>query len=335
MSANPFLSIGIFELIIVFGIFLVLVVIPVTLAAVLLSGHSSGEGRGFSVVGGILAALLIFGIPIAIGAVFLWGMRVSSQQKVIMNDSDDLDRSLEWRIEPVVPSQGGSIQKQAEVTSESPGSIDVPAPDASEPAEEVSPDGEEGDAAPAEDTSNTPVAEPALPTWVGAEPKMIDGAYVWPISVGPCLNEMECRAQLPGEVEKVITRYVAECEGEAADVRLPWSYVEKHILTDTYLETRDVNISPTERQPVVILHALLRFDHQANAMIRDAALRGNYARRALATAAGFGGVLWLLSLVWAYLRIDIATKGRYRGRLRLALAAVIAVPAVAAVLLIA
>ena len=38
---------------------------------------------------------------------------------------------------------------------------------------------------------------------------------------------------------------------------------------------------------------------------------------------GFGGVLLLVSVVWGYLKIDLATAGAYRWHLRLAAAAIL------------
>ncbi|GAB6167092.1 hypothetical protein JCM19992_30920 [Thermostilla marina] len=328
---------GVFELIIIAGVCLVPAAIVTAVMIALLSRQSREWRNGLHVFFWTVVALLIVGLPVVVGSLFLWTMRSASLLPPgIVAPTDAFDRSRELEIEPQMPPKVIPLQETVDVEPESTTTSESAAREAGEQAAE--PEAvEHGDDAPTstEDESGASDAVSARPQWVGGEPKMVDGVYQWPISVGPYLSEGECRARLRDEVEHAITRYVAECEGEAVAVRLPWSYVEEHLLADTYLETREVNISSTDRQPVVILHALLRFDHQANATIRDAALRVKYTNRALTAAAGLGGLLWLLSLVWAYLRIDIATKGRYRGRLRLALAAVMAVPVIAAALVIA
>jgi len=71
------------------------------------------------------------------------------------------------------------------------------------------------------------------------------------------------------------------------------------------------------------LHALLRFDGQTDKLLQSQWGETLAMGRVVGSGAILGAVLVLLTVVWGYLKIDLATAGAYRWRLRLAAAALI------------
>ena len=197
---------------------------------------------------------------------------------------------------------------------------------------EASESAEEGETS--EEEPAAAEAEPALaedrPDWVGSEPRKVDGAYqVW-ITVGPCLNRLECDRELPKELQKAIDEYAAVYMGRRSrgHVRLPLDYVQSEIVKEEWPEEKQVVITPTSQipkksVPMIQLHVLLEFDHAVNGRIQEEWDKLVVAERLYGMGALTAVVLALLFGVYAYLKIDLATGGAYRGRLRMAAAAVI------------
>lgn len=189
---------------------------------------------------------------------------------------------------------------------------------------------------PAEPSLATTIAGEPLssprPAWVDREPQLVDGVYEMPISVGPYLTIDECRAKLPEELHKAVSEYVKRHHpGTKASqqVRLPLDYIQQHLVQAQWEERKQFSVGPMMR-----LHVLLGFDRQASERIRETWTRLVVQER-IAVLAVIGTVaLLLLATVYGYLRADLATGGRYRGRLRLAATTAMAL-VIAAVVLIA
>jgi len=187
-------------------------------------------------------------------------------------------------------------------------------------------------------------AEPApavhRPDWVEAEPRKVGGAYQMAIAVGPYSTRLECDRELPEELNRAIDEYVSVYIGPRAcgHVRLPLQYIQDEIVKENWLEQKQVVISPKGQIPekrvaMAQLHVLLEFDHAVNARIQEAWNTVVVRERLYGVGALTATLLVLLSTVYGYLRIDLATGGAYRGRLRLAAAAVILIAIVAGLVL--
>ena len=184
---------------------------------------------------------------------------------------------------------------------------------------------------PTEETAAEGESRPTgeLADWVGTPPQKVKGVYRMPIEVGPYATREECDQELPKELHAAIDRYAATYLGRGArgQVRLPIDYVKSEIVKDECERKKEVKISP-EGQPekfadVLYVHVLLEFDRAVNARIEEEWNKALVAERLGGVGALGVLVFVLLGAVWSYLKIDLATGGAYRGRLRLVAAALV------------
>ena len=66
------------------------------------------------------------------------------------------------------------------------------------------------------------------------------------------------------------------------------------------------------------LHVLVEFDRDVKKRILDAHRSEIVAGRLWKMGIGSAAGLWFLAVIYGYLKIDLASGGSYRGRLRLA-----------------
>ncbi|MCC6124297.1 MAG: hypothetical protein IT426_05005 [Pirellulales bacterium] len=185
-------------------------------------------------------------------------------------------------------------------------------------AEKVSPPAE----APADSRPATTVIAPALPekpAWVD-RPLHREGSDYYADAVGdPFATPVECEAALAECVQrKAVDPYVEILVPNAiGGIRLP-THVLENLVVDRWVERR--NTSQGEMQ---ILHARVLIDRKAQDLIEAAQRQALVGRRLVPFGFSFGTGFLLLSAVWGYLKIDLATGGKRRGILRTALLAVI------------
>jgi len=168
-----------------------------------------------------------------------------------------------------------------------------------------------------------PSSDGKLPDWVGTSPHKAGGVYRMPIEVGPYSTREECDQELPAKLRAAVDEYAATYLGRGArgQVRLAIDYIQREIVKDECEQKQEVKISP-EGQPekfadVLYLHVLLEFDRAVNARIEEEWNQALVTER-LGGVAALGVLVFVfLGAVWSYLKIDLATGGAYRGRLRL------------------
>jgi len=186
----------------------------------------------------------------------------------------------------------------------------------------------------------TPAAKPASapakkpPAWVGAPPHVLGESYQKTIIVGPYPTRQDCDAELPNELQKELNRYVELCMGQPAGttrVELPYEFLREEVVRGEWEETIQ---SPRVGQ-MTQLHVLLQFDRKVKDRILEERQRAVVAGRLWMTGGGLAAMLWLLAVMYGYLRIDLATGGAYRGRLRFAAILAILGPVAAAILVAA
>lgn len=165
------------------------------------------------------------------------------------------------------------------------------------------------------------------PAWVDAPPSTTADAHEVAVKAGPWKTPIECQQSLDEEIAAAVDRYVAWRIGEDArqQVTLPADYARRHLIKDQWLEK--INTSVGE---MYNLHALLAFDRQVEGKLRDAWNETVAGARLVVASVVFGGVILLLGVVYGYLKIDLATGGAYRRRLRLAVAGILALVAAGA-----
>lgn len=177
----------------------------------------------------------------------------------------------------------------------------------------------------ADDGSAAPIsASEGKPAWVDREEPFKDGSvYKWPLELELAVDSAEAEEKyLPGAVHQAIRGYIDSRlrlgKRAAARVRLPQDYIVENLIVETWPEP--VHASTGD---FVKLHVLLEFDRETNRLIEQRWAQ-HVAGERLWMAGGLlaFGLLWLAS-AFAYLRIDLATEGRYRRRLRFVAAAAI------------
>ena len=158
------------------------------------------------------------------------------------------------------------------------------------------------------------------PAWVNAPPQLVGDAYQMSIAVGPYTTRAECDAKLPEALQEALGHYVDVCLGDQAvdDIRLPADYLRQQLVKAQWEETRQLSVGP-----MIWLHVLLQFDRKIKDRILEEHRQAIIGQRLHAAATWSAIGLALLTVAFGYLKIDLATGGVYRGRLRLAAAAAI------------
>jgi hypothetical protein len=161
----------------------------------------------------------------------------------------------------------------------------------------------------------------ARPEWLDRPARVSEGVYEAVVTAGPWDTPAECYASLPDAVERGVQQFITQYLGEeaAGRISLPVDYVNAEILKEKYPETVD---SPSFGR-MTRVHALLQFDRKVKDRVREDWARLQREQRLVYAGGGLGGLLLLMSIVYGYLKIDLATKGAYRGRLRVLSAAMI------------
>ncbi len=177
-------------------------------------------------------------------------------------------------------------------------------------------------AAVTETAESTKTASPgsARPAWVDRGQRVEDGVYQVAVESDPRQTAWESDRALAKKIEEAVDEFAAVYLGEeaASEVRLPQDYVDAKVVQERWSEKRNTSVGQ-----MIVLHALLKFDREVKDRIDRVRREALAARRLWYTGGGLGGVLLLLSVVYGYLKIDLATRGAHRRRLRVAAAAII------------
>lgn len=347
----------------VIGLFVLVVVgiggvVLVTLIAALAGSKSRSAGP-------ILVGLLLLPLGIVcllgVGAYFTFYQREAAQQARAQAEanyaraaarSEQLAREsadghlAHPRVEPPRPTyeEGTTSEIPVELpTADEATAESSEPPVADEPVDEAEPAPDAVETQPTEDSPADEVAAveddasvaliPAnkdRPAWVDREEPFKDGSvYKWPLELELAVDRAEAEQKyLAGAVNEAIRRYIPSrlrLESRAADVvHLPHDYIVENVIVDTWAEPVQASTGD-----FVKLHVLLEFDRETNRLIEERWAQHVAAQR-LWTAGGLLGVgLLVLASAFAYLRVDLATEGKYRGRLRIVAAAAILAVALA------
>ncbi len=170
--------------------------------------------------------------------------------------------------------------------------------------------------APVQDVHTISQTDP--PAWVEAGPKMVGDEYWMPIKVGPYESPLENELELLKATQAAVGEY-AELylsESIAKTVQLPEDILRQLI------RMRWEKIVPLEAggtvHKMVELHALVAITGAVREQIKASSTHAVSIARLRSFGMGLGGVLGLLAIAYAGLKIDEKTRGRYRGKLGLA-----------------
>jgi hypothetical protein len=222
-------------------------------------------------------------------------------------------RTIESASPPSDPAAGPSLAEKPETAA----SADAASSAKSAPTK--APEATDPSGRPA--GANPPARRPARPNWVEAPPRRVGDAYEIAVATDPFATRLECEARLPQALERAVAQYAAVYLGDdeaASQIRLPLDFLRTKVVAEEWEEPFDSSVGPMVR-----IHALLRFDRAANARIDEAWQRRVVEARLWGLGTALCGVLATLAVAWAYVRLDLATGGAYRWRLRMAAALVI------------
>jgi hypothetical protein len=180
---------------------------------------------------------------------------------------------------------------------------------------------------------STPAPRAPRPDWVEAPPRRVGGAYEIAVATDPFATRLECEARLPQALERAVAQYAAVYladEEAASQIRLPLDFLRTKVVAEEWEEPFESSVGPMVR-----IHALRRCDRAANARIDEAWQRRVVEARLWGLGTTLCGLLAMLAVAWGYVRLDLATGGAYRWRLRMAAALVILAILLAAVRAIA
>lgn len=167
--------------------------------------------------------------------------------------------------------------------------------------------------------SVAPLARDNRPEWVDREPYKEGSVYCWPVVSDPRSDADQAEQEaLPEALNAAVADYIASKLrlGSVASrqVHLAPDYVLDQLVgDDIWLENRSLKVGEFVRA-----HALVKFDREANSIIREAWENQRLVSR-LWSAGGFLAMaLFVLALVYCYLKIDQVTHGAGRRLLRIA-----------------
>jgi hypothetical protein len=176
-------------------------------------------------------------------------------------------------------------------------------------------------------------ASAPLPDWANKPPRNAgNGIYMMSIVVGPWQTRQECDAHLPEELQKALDQYAEKCLGRPASRRivLPSDYLRQMLVSEEYEQNIQSSVGPMK-----LLHVLLAFRSDMKDRVIQEDHRGLVVNRLWTVGSGLAVVLWPMAVIYVYLKIDLATGGKYRGRLRFALLLAILAPIAAALAVMA
>lgn len=166
------------------------------------------------------------------------------------------------------------------------------------------------------------------PSWVDAMPNRGDGIHTQVVSSGPHARVQDAYKALDNELKEETDAYVRwylESDEAARIIDLDLQYIKKNLRDSelSHSETRDYSVGPMRT-----MYGRLEFDEKFRRQL-DEQWRNEVSKNRLwVTALAGSGVFVLLLTVFAYFRLDTATRGYYTGRLQfLTVAAILALVA--------
>ena len=150
------------------------------------------------------------------------------------------------------------------------------------------------------------------------------------VKAGPYYRMRECLRELDDELKVATDEFIndyLESPRAATLIRYDLKQIKKRLVRDTFEEQLTTSVGPMNQA-----HALLEFNKSFCSELDERWKRAKTTVRLTETGAVAGVVLLLIATVFAYFKLDTATKGYYTGRLQFAAAAAILVSVAVCVL---
>ena len=153
------------------------------------------------------------------------------------------------------------------------------------------------------------------PEWLDRAPGMQDQTYLVAVKSGLWSSGAECQEALDGAIARSVQQYLAGFLGDdraAAQIEIEPAYLRQRLVKQpVYAETVEASVGPMHEW-----HALLEFDQDLRSDLRRMWDASKVSLRLRYAACGFGAVIAALGTLLAQLKLDLATRGMYRRRLR-------------------
>ncbi len=175
------------------------------------------------------------------------------------------------------------------------------------------------DGADSAELSVPPLVDDGRPPWVDRKPYKEGSVYYWPIATDPCPDSTDAEeVALPKALHVAVADYVKDRlqlgSGAAGRVRLAPDYLRNNMVgDDVWIEPLSLSVGEFVR-----VHALVKFDRQANQIIQEQWHQHQLNGRLWLAAGLLCVAICVLALVYCYLKIDLITGGSRRGLLRIA-----------------
>lgn len=218
-----------------------------------------------------------------------------------------------------VPPESNSTEVPAPATTRATSSTPANSPATSEPLDNTSKLESEKSQAQPESAATSPAAVTSeekkpdpRPEWVESESRFENGTYRTAIVTQPNFSIGDCENELPSKTWEAVWRFFSNVAPHRYSRLLRTSDNSISLVKDTWVEKIETSVQPMYR-----LHALVVIDPETirewNAYLDQ---RGHEVRINI-VAIGFGTFFLLVGLIFAYLKIDTATRGYYTRRLQL------------------
>lgn len=212
------------------------------------------------------------------------------------------------------------LQEEAEKPDEeTTAASEAPQPATEEAAKEAATVVEKPQQSDTAELSVAPLPEDNRPAWVDRKPYKEGSVYYWPVAADPRPDLAEAEEEaLPIALNGAVADYVRtklKLGARAGQhVHLESDYLRDSLVgADVWVEPLSLSLGEFVR-----VHALVKFDREANSIIHEAWDHQRLAGR-LWSAGGFLAlVLFFLALVYCYLKIDQVAAGPRRRLLRFA-----------------
>lgn len=164
-----------------------------------------------------------------------------------------------------------------------------------------------------------PLVDDGRPPWVDRKPYKEGSVYYWPVATDPCPDSTDAEeVALPKALHVAVADYVKGRlqlgSGAAGRVRLAPDYLRNNMVgDDVWIEPLSLSVGEFVR-----VHALVKFDRQANQIIHEQWHQHQLKERLWLAAGLLCVVICVLALVYCYLKVDLITGGSRRGLLRIA-----------------
>ncbi len=160
------------------------------------------------------------------------------------------------------------------------------------------------------------------PEWLD---RPVESTYQKVATAGPYSTRAECEDRFDDVLDTKVREFLRDYfrdEGEEASavIELPADFVRSRVVKEEFAETLNTSFGP-----MVQVHALLHFDRDVRDWFDHQWNQVRVYRRLWQFGLALASALMLLAVVYGYLKIDLVTRGAYRGRLSLASVVLLAI----------